>query len=191
MNFLRRYYSQLLFLIIGILIGFFISRLPIQFEAKTNWIAFANFFLTILLALYLEFVVRPSFSNNRNEKDLLIDQLNDIRKEIVSIHEKYSETRKKIPIPSEDKNEIVTKFRSFSNLIDMLKQSDEYCSITRKSEMSDNIFKLYLEYKKSLTGHGFNKEAFSYDRLYWKNSETQYKNLLTCIMHSIIDVNKL
>src|SRR5260221_12464569 len=98
MRFLKKYYSQLLFLVIGILAGFFISRLPIQFEPKISWIALADFLLTILLAIYLEFVVRPSISNNRNEKDILIDQLKEIKKEITVVHEKYSLIRNTAPL---------------------------------------------------------------------------------------------
>lgn len=190
MKFLRKYYSQIMFLIIGFIIGFFITRLPIKFEEKTNWVSLASFFLTILLAIYLEFIVRPSFSNNRSEKDILIDQLKDIRLEVSNLQSSYINVRDQTPLKPESKQELIAKLRGISNLIDLLKQTDEYCSITRQTEISENIFKEYLAYKKSLTGYKFDKATFYFDRLYWNKCENAYKNLMKATIHSVIDINK-
>jgi hypothetical protein len=191
MNFLRRYYSQLIFLIIGILAGFFISRLPITFEEKTNWVALANFFLTIGLAFYLEFVVRPSLSNNRNEKDILIDQLKELKGKVIEAHDSYLTKRNINPLTQNDKSDMIVKLRSISNLIDLLKQTDEYCKATKKTEISDKVFKNYLAYKKSLTGQNFNKPDFFYDRYYWNKHDSTYKGFMKGIMYAIIDINKV
>jgi hypothetical protein len=190
MNFLKKYYSQLIFLIIGILAGFFISRLPIEFDTKTNWIQLANFFLTIVLALYLEFVVRPSISNNRNEKDLLIDQLKEIKEKVNNNHEYYLSIRESNPLDQNTKNEILSKLRGISNLINLLKQTDEYCVTTKRSVVSQKVFKAYLEYKKALTGNKFNDDGFSYDRYYFNKHNTIYKSVMQAIIHGTIDVNK-
>jgi len=97
MKFFRSYYSQLLFLLTGILIGFFISRLPIQFEPKVSWISLATFFLTLILALYLEFRVRPSLTNTRNEKDILIAEIKEIKAKVHSINALYTAIRNQNP----------------------------------------------------------------------------------------------
>jgi hypothetical protein len=190
MRFLRRYYSQILFLLIGALTGFFISRLPIHFEDKISWIALANFLLTILLAVYLEFVVRPSFTNTRNEKDILIDQLKEVRKEIALLHEQYTLERGHNPLPAQIKSEILIKFRSVSNSIDLLRHTDEHCSTTIDTKLSQSLFASYLTYKKALTGKNFNSSHFYFDRLFWKDQERAYNTVIKLIMHSILDVNK-
>ena len=73
----------------------------------------------------------------------------------------------------------------------MFKNADNYCSITTKSDVSEKLVKMFFKYKKSITGHGFNNSTFHFDRLYWGRHESDYKALLTCITHSILDVNKL
>jgi hypothetical protein len=190
MNFLRKYYSQIIFLFIGFLVGLIINRLPIQFEQKTSWVPFANFFLTILIAVYLEFVVRPSFSNNRNEKDILIDQLKEIQKSVTGIQQLYEQLRKAV-LTSEDKSQLIQKLRSLSNEIDFLKTSDQHCTITKNKKIIKPLFGSYIGYKKALTGNGFDKDGFSYDRLYWKEQEGSFKGLIKAVIHSIIDINKI
>lgn len=191
MKFLRKYFSQLIFLVIGLLAGFFISWLPIEFEEKINKIGLFNLMLTLLLALYLEFKVRPSFSNNRNEKDILIDQLKEIKEKAIELHDSYIELRDEQPLTGESKSKLLQGFRILSNNIDLFKQADEYCTITKKTQISDAIVKHYLTYKKSLTGHSFNDSAFHYDRLYWTKQEQSYKSLIKSIILSVIDVNKI
>jgi len=191
MKFLRKYFGQLLFLLIGILAGFFISRLPLKFEDKVSWIQLASFFLTIILALYLEFVVRPSFSNNRSEKDFIIEQLKEIKTDVGEIQQKYETLKKETPVTIEGKAELISKFRQLSNKIGFLKKLDTYCSITKNELISDEIFKAYIKYKKSLTGQKFNNKDFIFDRFYWKDQDKFYQEFINCIMCSIIDVNKL
>lgn len=190
MEFLRRHYLSVLFFIIGTIIGFFINRLPLEFEPKTNWVSLASFFLTIALAIYLEFVVRPSFSNNRNEKDLLIDQLKAIQKDLRLLQDGYENMRNTQLLASNLKSDIVSRLRNISNQIDLLTQTDELCTITRSNEISEKVFKYYLLYKRSLTGYGFDKPDFSYDRRYWNKHETAFKNFTKAILHAIIEINK-
>lgn len=190
MNFLKKYYSQLLFSFVGMLAGFFITRLPIRFDETISWIGLANFFLTIILAIYLEFVVRPSLNNNRNEKDFLIEQLKDMRSTVNDIQEHYIDVRTHNPLNPDDKSVMISKLRIVSNQIDLFKYSDERCSISRSTEMSTAIFKAYLIYKKSLTGYQFDKGSFFFDRLYWNKHENSFQHLAKLIMHTIIDINK-
>ena len=190
MNFLKKHSSRLIFLVIGILIGFFISRLPIKFEEKISWIALANFFLTVALATYLEFVVRPSFTNNRHEKDFLIEQLNDIRARIVILNKLYIEVREQVPLLQESKSKILIELREISNQIDLLKHTDKYLPrLPRKAIMSDSIFKAYLDYKKMLTGYNFNDTGFSYDRQYWMKANNKFKEATKLLVRTVIDIN--
>ncbi len=190
MKFLRRYYSQLIFLTIGILVGFFISKLPIQFEPKISWISLATFFLTILLALYLEFVVRPSLSNTRNEKDILMDQLKDIKAKLVETHGVYVTARDESPLNYETRTAILMKLRELSNLIDIFKGTDEYCKTYRKLKITGRIISAYLKYKKAMTGYKFNEPSFFFDRRYWNKQDSAYNEHMKIIIHSVIDINK-
>ena len=190
MNFLRKYFSQLIFLLIGFLAGFFVSRLPITFDEKISPIAFATFFLTILLALYLEFKVRPSLTNTRNEKDILIDLLTDVKAKLSEINDLYMTSRAHNPVPIEEQTDILSKLRDLSNTIALLKSTDEYCKMYQKLKISNRVVVVYLAYKKAITGNKFNEPNFSFDRLHWKSQEQTYRQHMKVIMESIIDINK-
>lgn len=190
MQFLRKYYSQLIFLIIGLLVGFFISRLPIKFEDKISPIALATFFLTILLALYLEFKVRPSLSNTRNEKNILIEHINDIKVKLNDVHNLYISARDHNPVTQQEQTDLLSKLRELSNLISLLKSVDEYCETYQNLLVSEKIIKGYLNYKKALTGKKFNDPNFFFDRLNWKTQENAYRQQMKTLMESVIDINK-
>lgn len=190
MRFLRRYYSQSLFLFIGVLIGFFISRIPIKFEEKISWISLATFFLTIILALYLEFVVRPSLTNTRNEKDILIDEIKEIKNKVQAVHTFYVGNRGHNPLEPEKKTELLTKIRELSNQIQLVRQTDDYCTNFRSLGLSDKLIAPYLAYKREITGRKFNDADFFFDRLYWKGQEAAFRTMQRICMECIIDINK-
>lgn len=190
MKFLRRYYSQSLFLLIGVLIGFFISRLPIEFEERISWISLATFFLTIILALYLEFAVRPSLTNTRNEKDILIDEIKEIKAKVQTVHAFYTENRSHNPLDLDIKTELLSKIRELSNQIDLVRKTDEYCKSFRRLSLSGRLFIAYVSYKKELTGRKFNEPAFIFDRLFWKEQDAAFRTLQRTCMECIIDINR-
>jgi len=192
MKFLSRYYSQLITLLIGAIVGFLCNRIinGAYFEQKINPVSAASFALTIILALYLEFSVRPSISNNRNEKDLLIDQLKEMKTSLSEIHSLYISSRDN-NLTSDYKKDITVKLRTLSNQINALIELSQYCVIS-KSFLKKEIFtKPYFSYKAALTGNGFDLDAFVYDRIHFNDTERKYNNLGKAIMHCIVDVNKL
>jgi hypothetical protein len=192
MKFLKTFYRQIIFLLIGLLSGFLISRFShIHFEEKINPIAFASLILTILLAIYLEFAVRPSLTNSRNEKDIIIDQLKEIRSSCSEVHSQYEKIHNLRNIPQEERSELLSRFRLLSNHIDFLNDIIKYSKIKPVGAISKEISSKYFKYKKSLTGFGFDKENFFFDRIYFSKHESAYKELSKAIMHLIIDVNKL
>jgi hypothetical protein len=190
MKFLRSFYSQLLFLFMGILIGFFITRLPIQFDPTISWISLATFFLTIILALYLEFRVRPSLTNTRNEKDILITEIKEIKAKVHGINDLYTAIRGQNPLEPEKKSELLGKIRELANQIQLVRQTDEYCKTFRHSHISERLIAVYITYKKSLTSRRFDEANFSFDRVYWSSQEQAFRKMMEISMQCIIDINK-
>lgn len=192
MNFLKNRYSQILCLIIGALSGFFFYHIrAVQFEDKISWISFATFLLTIVLALYLEFRVRPSISNDRVEKDLVIDQLKVVREAASAVHDYYTTLKSQIPVDPASKTELVRKMRNISNEIDLLKQTVEHCQTTKKSTMPKSIFGAFIQYKRAVTGFKFDEASFSYNSEFWSKTDSKYKNLRMIVQHAIIDINRI
>ncbi len=172
------------------LIGFLISRLPLQFEEKINSIQFANLILTILLVVYVEFVVRPGINDKRNEKDLLIEQIGEIKKSLSGIHDFYLKLRLKTFLSPDDKSAMILKFREFSNNIDLLRQMDSVCKRTQGLKLYEKNFSAYLDSKKALTGNKFDDDDFCYEKKTWSANTAAIRNNFGIIVTSIIEVNK-
>lgn len=189
---MKRYSTYFIILICGILIGFFFERFSkVTFDDKINPIALAGLLLTIVIALYLEFVVRPSLSNSRNEKDIIIDELKEIRKICTNIQSCYNRVQSHAPISQEEKSELLQIFRTLSNQIEVLRDVVKYSKIKSIEENCKNLFSAYLKYKKSFTGFGFDRKDFYYDRVNYSKHEVSYKSFDKETMHFIFDVNKL
>ncbi len=191
LKFFKKYSLKINILLIGMLIGFFVERSTgIVFENKINPIALSSLILTIIIALYLEFVVRPSLSNSRNEKDILIGHLKDMRTFCQEIQSNYNKLSSQDFISSEDKTTLVLQFRILSNHIELLNDIVEYSQIKDLKNCS-YLFKLYLNYKKAFTGFGFDKKEFTYNKVYFSKRDFAYKAFDKALMHLIFDVNKL
>lgn len=189
---MKRYPISLIILICGILIGFFFERFSkVTFDDKINPIALAGLLLTILIALYLEFVVRPSLSNSRNEKDIIIEELKEIRKICTTIQSCYNRVQPHNPIPIEEKVELLQNFRTLSNQIEVLKDVVKYSRIVSIEKNCTSLFEAYLNYKKAFTGFDFDKKDFVYKKTNFSKHEMSYKNFDKQTMHFIFDVNKI
>lgn len=191
MKFLKKYYSQIITCLLGGLTGFFIAvTWKLHFEEKVNPIAVASLILTIIIALYLEFSVRPSISNTRTEKDLLIDQLKEIKVLVSGIQELYHQVHSTI-IAIDNKKLILTKFRMLSNSIQGLKDIIEYSGAKPNGSNCQGLLSTYIKYKQALTGDKFGNSNFQYDKKNFSKHGKAYQDLNSCIQHFIIDVNKL
>ncbi len=174
------------------MIGFFFERFfKVTFDDKINPIALAGLLLTIVIAIYLEFVVRPSLSNSRNEKDIIIDELKEIRKICSEIHSFYNKIQSHVPIPYEEKTELLQIFRTLSNQIEVLLDVVKYSKIKSIEPNCTSLFLAYLKYKKSFTGYNFDKKDFAYDRINYSKHDVSFKSFDKETMHFIFDVNKL
>lgn len=186
-----KYRNQLLFLFIGIEIGFFISRhAPFNFEDKINPVDFANLFLTLILAIVLALYIEPSTENSRVEKDLLIDQLKDVKSSAKEIHSLFVENFNQNPLIPQNKQKMVSGFRNISNQMDLFLNQAEYSKskfiCNQKDELKNQLFR----YKKTLTGNTFNSASFTYSVSSFNRYEAQYLNFSKKINQLIIEINR-
>jgi hypothetical protein len=191
MEFLRKYYSQLIAAILGILVGFFIALFSRSyFDEKINPVALASLLLTIGIALYLEFFVRPNLSNTRNEKDLFIEQLKEMKVSALAIHEYYNEVVGR-EVSAADKKKFLIQFRTLSLQISALKDLIEYSRTKQTGGHCEALFDAYLDYKKLITGSDFLNDNFKFDAKAYNKHTQAYNAVVTEIFHFIVDVNKL
>lgn len=191
MNFFRTYRNQLLFGLIGVVIGFFIERFThIKFASEINPVDFANLFLTLIIALLLGYFIEPSNESSRVEKDLHIDQLKSVKEVAKEINSFFVSCYNESPLPVSNKDKMVGLFRSLSNQIELfLSQADhskaKYIT-NQKTEITRQLFK----FKKALTGGQYTSSTFSYKDAGFSKYEAQYLNFSKRVNQLIIDINK-
>ena len=191
MIFLKTYRNQLLFTLIGIVIGFFIERIThLKFQNEINPVEFANLFLTLIIALLLGYFIEPSNASSRAEKDLHIDQLKAIKEIARDIHSFLISNYNNNPISQNDKNKMIALFRSLSNQVDLFLSQAEHSKfkfiIDQKKEITNQLFK----FKKALTGGHFTLDTFNYTNSGFNKYESQYLNFSKKINQLIIDINR-
>src|SRR5665647_149937 len=174
MNFFKTYRNQLLFSLIGIVIGFFIERIThIKFQSEINPVEFANLFLTLIIAMLLGYFIEPSNASSRAEKDLHIDQLKAIKEIAKDIHTFLVSNYNNKPLSQNDKDKIVALFRSLSNQVDLFLSQAEHSKfnfvINQKKEITNQLFK----FKKALTGGQFTLDTFNYANSGFNKYESQ------------------
>jgi hypothetical protein len=191
MNFFKTYRNQLLFSLIGIVIGFFIERIThIKFLTEINPVDFANLFLTLIIAMLLGYFIEPSNASSRAEKDLHIDQLKAIKEIAKDIHTFLISSYNNNPLKQNDKDKMIALFRSLSNQVDLFLSQAEHSKfnfvIGQKKEITSQLFK----FKKALTGGQFTLDTFNYANSGFNKYESQYLNFSKKINQLIIDINR-
>ena len=191
MNFFKTYRNQLLFSLIGIVIGFFIERIThIKFQSEINPVEFANLFLTLIIAMLLGYFIEPSNASSRAEKDLHIDQLKAIKEIAKDIHTFLVSNYNNNPLSQNDKDKMIALFRSLSNQVDLFLSQAEHSKfnfvINQKKDITIQLFK----FKKALTGGDFTSDTFNYTNSGFNKYETQYLDFTKKINQLIIDINR-
>jgi hypothetical protein len=191
MNFFRKYSRYIIATLIGFLAGFLLQKIfhPF-FDEKLDPIELAGIVLTIILALYVEFVIRPSFSNKESVRNVILQQVTTIKEQLIGIHQVFIASREKTPLPENEKMRIVSSFRTLSNEINFLKEIIEYSRIAPTQTRFQTIFKEYLKYKKNVTGFRFEDPTFSYDRKFFIKIDNSHKEFMKTLIHLIIELNQ-
>jgi uncharacterized protein YneF (UPF0154 family) len=191
MIFFRTYRNQLLFTLIGIVIGFFIERIThIKFVSEINPVDFANLFLTLIIALVIGLFIEPSNEKSRVEKELHIEQLKAVKEVGKEINNFFINCYNEDPLVVGNKDKMVGLFRSLSNQVELFLSQANYSKakyiINQKTEITSQLFK----FKKALTGGQYTSSTFSYKTGGFNKYEAQYLNFSKRVNQLIIDINK-
>ncbi len=191
MKFIRIYKVQILSILVGVIIGLLVNHLfKINFEDKVNPVDFANLFVTLILAIVIAFYVEPSNESVRVEKDLLIEQLKDLKSSVKDIHSLFVLFYDEAPLQNVNKQKFITSFRSTSNQLDLFINQMNHCNNNLSAVEETELKNTFFRYKKTLTGGNFNSLTFTFSSASEVKYETLYLNLTKKINHLILDINK-
>ncbi len=191
MHFIRTYKGQILFLLIGVLGGFFVARIKtFVFDDTINPMDFANLILTLFLAILIGLYIEPTEESKRSEKEMLNDQLKEVKSASKEIHDLFVSHYSATPLETERKNEIKLLFRNLSNQMNLfLDQANhsKYSLITRQEkDIKQKLFKL----KQTITGGQFEKSDFTFKKSHYNIYDNAFLSFSKEINHLMIDINK-
>lgn len=192
MNFLKRYRNQLLFSLIGIVIGFFIERVThIKFQDEINPVDFANLFLTLIIAILIGYIIEPSNEQSRVEKELHIEQLKVVKEMAKELHTTFVSVYSQAPLSSGNKEKFVSGFRSLSNQIDMFFSQASHCKAKSITDQKHDITLHFFRYKQAVTGGHFATANFAFNSDLLSKYETPYVAFSKRINQLILDINRM
>ncbi len=191
MNFLKKYKNQSLFSLIGMMIGFFIARTTnIKFQTDVDPVELANLILTLILALLIGLYIEPSNTSTRIEKDLHIEKLKSVIEISKEIHTFFVFCFTQNPLLPENKEKMVSLFRSLSNQVDLFLGQAEYSKAKYIFDKEMEVKNKFYRFKRTFTGGQFSSVAFAYKNINFSTYEAQYLGFSKYINQLIIDINK-
>ncbi len=191
MQYFHKYKFQIIFLLVGVQIGFFISRLPfINIEEKINVVDLLNLTVTITLAFLIAFYIEPKSQNNRIEKDIIIDNLKEISTCCKAIFNSLATHYKEVPLSEDNKNEMILKFKVLSNQIFSVRHQAEHCENLALTNGVNDLVSIYFEFKRRYTGFNFNSSTFKYNFVSLGSYQKSYLDTVKRIETLIFEVNR-
>lgn len=186
---LSRIIEALTFVALGMILGVLLVRFsPFEFEWKFNVIDFIGLILTFVILFYLQNALSTRFSDDRVEKDLLIEAARKVVSRIEQISESCrasaaSETLVAVP------SMILSQFKELNKDLRSLQLLLDLTPIRLDMDMFRNIRKECLNLKRLATRGKFPSQQLSRD----ENSAVQQKThtILALVYKMVFHLNRL
>lgn len=191
MRFFRVYGSHIITLLIGLLFGFFFWRYPyLMWESQINPMDFANLILTLILAWIIGFYIEPHNEERRVEKDLLIEQLKEVKIISKSIHDLLIENFHQNPLKESTKQKILNQLRNLSNQMQLFLDQSFHCQQNHIVNRKIEIQEMYYVFKRSITGGNFQASTFTFSAISVQRYELSFRKFEKEVNNLILDVNR-
>lgn len=148
----------------------------------------ATLAVSIFIAFFLQYYLASRATDSRAEKDLLIDYVSEVIRDLRSCRDAVSAFGEPEKITGVISRKILKKFRQLSNnlenLATVLKESDCRKLAGRCEDLKIN----YLSYKMAATGGNFPSQL--YTRTQRSDQERSFRELNSTLQRLIFDVNR-
>ena len=186
-----RWLLYFVFLLAGIFLGFLIREIPyIDVQHPLRIGEAAQLLLTFTLALIIPFYIDRKLTNTRTEKDVIIEQIKRIRISLNDTRKKVNDCYYQKECSRKDFQQIIMGLRNISNGLTYLKDSLDVCKIKKARNSYDLVWKMYLNYKKDVSGGSIGSNKFEFTDKMFENHEKSFSALENLLNRLILEVNK-
>ena len=178
-------------LIGGIFLGIAIqSKQPIEIDHKIRYSEILNWSLTIIVGIWVGYILKNQFENNKTVKSYLIDDIKKISIEIGLIKQ-FCYTFKDASVYSEEeRREINGKINIADKNLTVFCQFFGDCYKNQHKDIPEGITKSFVAFNRKVTGDGFYDNPISrqyFDDLMAEGSKFE-SELRTVILKIIRDL---
>jgi|HubBroStandDraft_1064217.scaffolds.fasta_scaffold52527_2 hypothetical protein len=144
--------------------------------------------VSIIIAVSLQYYFAIKINDLRVEKDLLIQNVNDVLGVLRSCRDALNTCHEAQKISSKDKTVIISLFRRLSNGIDQVESALGMSKCHKLSKEMESIRGSYFNYKTAATGGSFPSKP--YTQAFISEQEQTCRALTTKLQSLIFNINK-
>lgn len=149
-------------IIISIVIGIGIqSRCNIEVDNKIRYSEILNWITTLFIGFMVGFVFKNQFENNKIVKGYLLDDVNKISQELITLKNYCFSFKSNNCFNEEQRKEINSKMNLIDKKINIFSEFLEECYSSEHSEIKTNLVNSYNNLNKKITGDEFYEKDVS------------------------------
>lgn len=149
-------------LIGGIFMGIAIqSKKPIEIDHKIRYSEILNWSLTIVVGIWVGYILKNQFENNKTVKSYLIDDIKKISLEISEIKQFCYSFKEVAVFDEEQRREINGKINVTDKNLTVFCQFFGVCYKNQHKDIPDSITKSFNAFNRKVTGDGFYENPIS------------------------------
>jgi hypothetical protein len=140
--------------------------------------------VNIFIAFFLQYYFASRATDDRAEKDLLLDNMRDVFGILRSCRDEVMSCHGMVKVSKASQQKIVRLYRTLSNGLVNLQNAIEMSGCTKLTEDCDAVLKRFVDYKIAATG------KFPYDSSDISYQEQTYRNLMRELHSLAFKINK-
>jgi hypothetical protein len=188
-----RYIIGIILVVVGVVIGMGLQHYyPLfSFEDKIDIVDLSTLLVTIFLAVYIPVFLERNMHNKRSEKDVIIRKIEALQGTIQTVNHLVGECVQKQAVSSANTYLLMGLFTTISNELDTVIKLTDLCGKDKFKDDFEEIKSCRFQYRKMVTGGGFQKKNFKYTILDKKEEEKIYHQFDKALCVLIFRVNGL
>ena len=153
--------GTLILLSLGIFLGMIIQlEQPVVIDNKIRYSELLNWITTIVIGIWVGFVLKNQFENNKTVKGYLFDDLKKISSEIIDLKEYIQAIQGSDSFVEEQRRNINSKINSIDKKITVFCSFFEDCFGKKCDSLNNDLIKRYNEFNRAITGDGLYAKPF-------------------------------
>lgn len=161
-----------------------------EIEGRLNLVELAGVLATIYviyIAAELQYTISDRTSNDKGEKDLILNLCNQCNKELHKCRKVFAKLTEKTKPKQTDLQPLLLGLRSLSNSLNRLEKCLKLSRLSFPNNNLEGLSSLYIDYKKSTTDFRLNQQILGNAA---SEADKAYEKFADALMHVWFEINR-